>query len=211
MSTAFWLLAILFGAGCIIWGAEEFADHLAAAGRSFGVSTFALALLLAGAEPEELATCITASARKLPAIAVGDVIGANLTACLLALGVGALVAPLPFGRKVFRYALLGLPLGAIGVGFAWGGVVSRTEGIFLILLYFAYVAIIWFLEKEPPSLGETEELRRESGESLQLVRKGREILQVFAGVAAMIGGSMVLVEAVRRITSAESGQATLGL
>jgi cation:H+ antiporter len=170
-----------------------------------------LALLLAGAKPEELATCITASARKLPAIAVGDVIGANITACFLALGVGALVTPLPFGRKVFRYALLGLPMGAIGVWFAWGGVVSRTKGVLLTLLYFAYIASFWILEKEPPSVGETEELRRGTAESSQLMRKGREILYVFIGIAAMIAGSMVLVEAVRRITSAESGQATLGL
>lgn len=210
ISTLLWLLVLFLGAGCIVWGAEEFAEHLAAAGRSLGVSTFALALLLAGAEPEELATCLTASARKLPAIAVGDVIGANITACLLALGVGALVAPLPFGRKVFRYALLGLPLGAIGIWFAWAGVVSRVEGVILILLYCAYIAMIWFIEKDPPSLGETEELRHGTVESLRS-RKGREIFHVLAGVAAMIGGSMALVEAVRRITSAESGQATLGL
>lgn len=161
MSTAIWLLAIFFGAGCIVWGAEEFADYLAAAGKHLDVSTFALALLLAGAEPEELATYVTASARKLPAIAVGDVIGANITACLLALGVGALVAPLPFGRKVFRYASLGLPMGAIGVWFAWGGVISRPKGALLILLYRAYIGVIWILEKDPPSLGETEELRSE--------------------------------------------------
>ena len=210
ISTALWLVVVLFGAGCIVWGAEEFAEHLAAAGRSLGVSTFALAILLAGAEPEELATCLTASVRKLPAIAVGDVIGANITACLLALGVGALVAPLPFGRKVFRYALLALPLGGIGVWFAWAGVVNRAEGVILVLLYCAYVATIWFIEKRPPSLGEAEELRHGAAETTNS-RKGREILHVFAGVAAMIGGSMALVEAIRRITSAESGQATLGL
>ncbi|MDE3063611.1 MAG: sodium:calcium antiporter [Acidobacteriota bacterium] len=210
ISTALWLVVVFFGAGCIVWGAEEFAEHLAAAGRGLGASTFALALLLAGAEPEELATCLTASARKLPAIAVGDVIGANITACLLALGVGALVAPLPFGRKVFRYALLGLPLGAIGVWFAWAGVVSRAEGVILVLLYCAYIAIIWFIEKKSPSLGEAEELGQRAAE-IPRSRKGREILHVFAGVAAMIGGSMALVEGLRQITPAEPGQATLGL
>lgn len=67
ISTALWLVVVFFGAGCIVWGAEKFAEHLAAAGKSLGVSTFVLALLLAGAEPEELATCLTASVRKLPA------------------------------------------------------------------------------------------------------------------------------------------------
>jgi hypothetical protein len=39
------------------------AEHLADASARLGVSTFALALLLAGAEPEELATEVTLAAR----------------------------------------------------------------------------------------------------------------------------------------------------
>ena len=62
------------------------------------VSTFPLALLLAGAEPEELATGVAASLRHAPGVAFGDVIGANAM-CLFALGVGAVIAPLPFGRR----------------------------------------------------------------------------------------------------------------
>ncbi len=83
------------------------------------MSTFARALLLAGAEPEELATAVAATLRHAPAIAFGDVVGANVSICLVALGVGALLAPLPFGRGVFRYGLLELPVGATAEAFAW--------------------------------------------------------------------------------------------
>lgn len=41
------------GVVAIVWGAESFAEHLAVAATRRGVSTFALALLLAGAEPEQ--------------------------------------------------------------------------------------------------------------------------------------------------------------
>jgi Ca2+/Na+ antiporter len=44
------------GVVLIVWGAETFAKHLATASARLGVSAFALAVLLAGAEPEELAT-----------------------------------------------------------------------------------------------------------------------------------------------------------
>jgi len=122
------VLAFLAGVALIVWGAEAFAEHLGAASVRLGVSTFALALLLAGAEPEELATTVTASLRGAPAIALGDVIGANVTVCLVALGVGALVTPLPFGGQVRRYALLGLPLAIAAVAVAWDGHVGRLEG-----------------------------------------------------------------------------------
>lgn len=204
-----WIIAILFGVACIVWGAEMFARHLAAASTRMGVTTFALALLLAGAEPEELATAVTASIRKAPALALGDVIGANLTICLVALGVGALIAPLPVRRKVLRYALLGLPLGAIGAWFAWDGAVTRVEGAALVLLYLAYVTMIWVVEKRPPSLGETKELEEPTHH--RSAPLSMEIVLVLAGVAAMAVGSIVLVEGVRNIAPEEPGQATLGL
>jgi cation:H+ antiporter len=55
--------------------------------------------LLAGAEPEELATSETAALRGVPAIAYGDVIDTNLAMCTVALGLGALIAPLRFDPR----------------------------------------------------------------------------------------------------------------
>src|SRR5207302_1715454 len=127
-----WVVAVLAGAGLIVWGAEAFAEHLAPAAVALRVSTFALALLLAGAEPEELATGVAASLRHVPGVAFGDVIGANVAMCMVALGIGAVIAPLPFGRRVRRYALAGLPLGAVCGVIAWGGRVNRTEGALLV-------------------------------------------------------------------------------
>src|SRR5690348_5511846 len=147
-----WGLAFLAGVGLIVWGAEAFAEHLGAASVRLGVSSFALALLLAGAEPEELATVVAAAVKGAPGIALGDVIGANVTICLVALGVGAVIAPLAFRGSVTRYALLGLPLGAIGAWTAWDGLVGPSEGALLVLLYVAYVAAIWLLERRPPRL-----------------------------------------------------------
>jgi len=125
VTVVLWLLAFAAGVALIVWGAEMFAEHLGRASVRLGVSTFALALLLAGAEPEELATAVTAALRGSPGIALGDVIGANIAICLVALGMGAVIAPLPFRAGVMRYALLGLPLGAVGAWFAWDGKVDR--------------------------------------------------------------------------------------
>jgi len=107
MTVPLWLLACAVGVAVIAWGAEAFAEHLARASVRLGVSNFALALLLAGAEPEELATTMAASLRGAPGIALGDVVGANVAICLVALGVGAWIAPLRFRAGVMHYTLLG--------------------------------------------------------------------------------------------------------
>jgi cation:H+ antiporter len=205
--------AVVFGVALIVWGAETFAEHLAGASHRLGVSAFALAILLAGAEPEELATSVTASLRHAPGIALGDVIGANIAICLVALGVGAIIAPLPFGRSVLWYAALGLPIGVVSAMLAWGGTVTRTDGVVLVGLYAGYVATIWIAERRPPALGETAELDAimGAGDYARQRRVGRELALVVLGVGAMAGGAILLVDGVRNLSHVESTQTRLGL
>ena len=207
-----WLLLAMGGVAAIVWSAETFAKNLAVASTRLGVSMFALAVLLAGAEPEELATSVTASLRHAPGIAIGDVIGANVAICFVALGVGAVLAPLPFDRRVRRYALAGLPAGVLAAFLAWDGLVTRVEGLILVAAYAVFIGVIWGVERRPPALGETAELAEAaaeegSGEG----RVGRELVLVFAGVSAMAIGASALVEGIRRISGVESTQTRLGL
>lgn len=210
-----WIGVIIVGVAAIVWGAETFAKHLGAAAVRLQVSSFALALLLAGAEPEELATTIAATLKDAPAIAFGVVIGANIAICLVALGVGAIIAPLPFGKRVMRYALFGLPIGVAAVGFIWDGQVSRIEGAILLALYVLYLGIIWVIERQPPAMGETGALEEAAEEIAQVGKQkgrvGKELLLVAVALVAMAIGSVMLVEAVRQITHVEETQTTLSL
>lgn len=208
LSTVAWLALMALSVGAIVWGAELFAEHLAAASSRLGVSAFALALLLAGAEPEELATVVTASARGVDGVAFGDVIGANAAIATVAIGVGAVIATMPFGPGVRRYGLGGLIAAVVAGLFIWDGNVNRAEGAILVGGYAVFVAVIWILERQPPALGETGELheaRPEHG------RAGQDLVLVVVGLAALTVGSMALVEGVRRLSGIESTQTRLGL
>src|SRR5436190_177188 len=131
--------------------------------------------------------------------------------CLAAPGVGAVIAVVPFGPRVRRYALLGLPIGVIAVAFAWDGRVERVEGAVLVALYLAYIAGIWIAERRPPALGETAELTDAGPDDDEDQSTGRAIAFVLGGVIAMIVGASVLVEGVRRLADAESTQTKLSL
>ena len=214
MHLAIELVSILAGVGLIVFGAETFAENLSAASARLGVTIFALAVLLAGAEPEELATTVIASLRHSAGIAYGDVIGANIAMCLVALGVGAVIAPLAFSGSALRYGLLGLPLGVVAADLAWRGHLARWEGGVLIGLYVAYVAVIWITERRPPSLGEAAELDEaieRLGEGRGACRLGREMALVLLGVAATIGGAILLVDGAKGLTHLESTQTKVGL
>jgi cation:H+ antiporter len=208
MSTALWLAAMAAGTVAIVWGAERFAEHLADASKRLGVTAFALAVLLAGAEPEELATVVTASARGVDGVAFGDVIGANAAIVTVALGVGAWVATMPFGPRVRRYAIGGLAAGLLAAGLMWDGEIGRVEGALLVAAYVAFIIAIWIGERRPPAIGEAGELDEALGEG---GRVGVDLVWVLAGLAALTAGSIVLVEGVRQITDIEQTQTRLGL
>ena len=203
-----WLAVIVVGTAAIVWGAETFAEHLADASKRLGVTAFALALLLAGAEPEELATVVTASARGVDGVAFGDVIGANAAIVTIALGTGAFITLLPFGRSVRRYAIGGLATGVLAAILIWDGEVSRVEGGVLVAAYVVFVAAIWLLERRPPTLGEAAELE----EDVEATgRVGRDLGLVLLGLMSLTVGSIALVEGVRQLTDVEATQTRLGL
>lgn len=208
MSTVLWLAAMAAGTAAIVWGAERFAEHLADASKRLGVTAFALAVLLAGAEPEELATVVTASARGVDGVAFGDVIGANAAIVTVALGVGAWIVAIPFGLQVRRYAIGGLAAGVLAAMLMWDGTIGRFEGILLIAAYVAFIAAIWLTERQPPAMGEAGELDEELHDG---GRVGVDLVWVVVGIAALTAGSIVLVEGVRQITSIEESQTKLGL
>lgn len=208
MSTVPWLAAMAAGTAGIVWGAERFAEHLADASKRLGVTAFALAVLLAGAEPEELATVVSASARGVDGVAFGDVIGANAAIVTIALGVGAWMVTIPFGLRVGRYAIGGLAAGLLAAALTWDGTIGRLEGIVLVAAYGGFIAAIWLTERRPPTMGEAGELDETLHDG---GRVGVDLVWVVVGLAALTAGSIVLVEGVRQITGIEATQTKLGL
>src|ERR671918_495798 len=107
------LVFLSIAAGLLFGGAELFAGNAGAAGRRLGISGFAVGLLLAGAEPEELVTALIAAVRDRPGIAAGDALGANVTMLTLVLGLAALARPTPMRGRVRTYALTAAAVGGL--------------------------------------------------------------------------------------------------
>ena len=141
MVIAFALIAA--GALLLTLGAEAFAEHVVAAARAVRVSAFGLALLVAGAEPEEAWTAAVASHRGRPDLAAGDVIGANLVIATLTLGLLAVVVPFVVTRTVAWYAGTAAVTSAGALLVISDDSVTRPEGTGLVAAYLVVVALLW--------------------------------------------------------------------
>jgi cation:H+ antiporter len=198
---AWGLVLLAVSAAMLIAGAELFTENAGAAARKLGITVFAAAFLLAGAEPEEMITAAIASGRHHPGLAAGDAIGANLTMLTLVLGLAALARPLPFTGRVRGYAIWSALAGALAVLVIAGGGVARWQGGLLLVAYLAGVALLWWRERQPPAIGEAAEADEEEEDEED--GAGRPPLAglglALGGVALMAAGGWVAVGGAERV------------
>lgn len=191
---------LLLAAALLVGGAELFVDNLAGAARRLGLTALAVGVLLAGAEPEELVTAALASAQDRPGLAVGDAIGANVTMLTAALGLAALVRPLPVGVRVRRYAVGAALAGALAVAALAGGRVTRLEGALLLAAYAGLVALVWWRERTPPAIGELAEVDGDEDCGDEHA-PGVALALALLGLAVMTGGGVAAVEGATRVVA----------
>lgn len=149
------MLALLFALGLLIvgtllllLGADWFIDGADDLARSLGVSALLLGVVLAGLEPEEMLTAAIASARGAPALAVGNVIGTNVTIVTAALGLSALIFPLVIDRSVRRQALIATIVSIFPIVLLFLGVVTQLEGMLLLILFVGYTIFLFRTDHE---------------------------------------------------------------
>lgn len=134
------LVGVIFGADFLVEGASEIA-------RSFGVSeaVIGLSLVAIGTSLPELAVSALAAFRGHAGVAVGNVIGSNLSNLLLILGVTGLLGGAPVAEQIARYDVwVMVAATAIMVPVMVSGLrVSRAEGGAFLVAYALYIISIY--------------------------------------------------------------------
>ena len=127
-----------FGADFVVDNSVEIAGTLGISERIIGITVVALGTCL-----PELVTSVVAAFRGNSDIAVGNVVGSNISNLLLVIGGPALFANIPYDAAYnVDLALLAL-FSAVLVGFAYVGrrhEMSRVNGVIFVVLYAAYIA-----------------------------------------------------------------------
>lgn len=138
---------LLVGLAGVVWGAELMVDGAVGLARIWGISeaVIALSLVAIGTSLPELAVSLVAARRGHAGLAVGNIIGSNVSNILLILGATALIVPLPVSEMM---AMRDIPImfGVACLGFifmASGYRMSRVEGGACLTLYAAYMGYIF--------------------------------------------------------------------
>lgn len=141
------VLVLLLGIGGVIYGAEMMVEGAVALARLWGISeaVIALSLVAIGTSLPELAVSLVAAIRGHAGLAVGNIIGSNISNILLILGATALIAPLPIS-EIMAQRDIPIMVGVAGLGLVFMATkrgMSRLEGGIALALYAAYMAFIF--------------------------------------------------------------------
>ncbi len=194
---------ILFIAGFVllIVGAESLVRGASRLAEAAGISAFVVGLTVVayGTSAPELAVTIqsTFAEPPQPDLAVGNVVGSNISNVLLVLGIAAVVAPLIVSRNVVR---AGAPL-MIGVSvLMWllslDGVIGRVDGIILFTGSMCYT-VITVVRSRRGTRAARAELASQHGDSHPARRPLdilRDIVLVGVGLVMLTVGARWLVD-----------------
>ncbi|MEI7642701.1 MAG: calcium/sodium antiporter [Chloroflexales bacterium] len=186
---------VLFVAGIVllIWGADLLvrgAAHLAAA---VGVPPLIIGLTVVamGTSAPELAVSLQAALSGQADLTLGNVVGSNIANVLLILGLAALVAPLIVASRLLQRevpAMIGISL--LFWLLAADGVISRLDGVVLIILLSAFMAVTIWSERRAPAPPGSPSARSDR------TRWGlaRNLGLVLGGLILLVAGAEWLVE-----------------
>ncbi len=194
---------LIVGTLLLLLGADWFLDGAGDLARSLGVSALVLGVVLAGLEPEEMLTAAIASARGAPALAVGNVVGTNVTIVTVALGLSALITPMIIAPAVRRQALIATLVSIIPIVLLFLGVVTQVEGVLLLIVFVGYTVYLFRTDREAMKrVAEGDDDDDDDDEPKQRVRPRfhwKPLLLTVGGLAAMAVGGPAIVEGALRL------------
>lgn len=140
-------IMVIGGLGALIIGGKLFVNSATSLAQMFGVSDkfIAITVMAAGTSMPELATCVVAALKGRGQLALGNILGSNISNILLILGGSALISPLSFS------GMSAVDLGTVLICSVFillsayifrKKELDRVEGIVLILMEAAYM---WYL------------------------------------------------------------------
>lgn len=136
------LLMLIASSRATVWGAVQVAGYFGVSDLIIGLTVIAI-----GTSLPELAASIVAARKGEHDMALGNVIGSNLFNTLAVVGLAAVIHPLEvpqlvFTRDILVMSILTLSIFAIGFSRKGRGVITRPEGVLLLLSFVAYTSYL---------------------------------------------------------------------
>ncbi|MBN2421071.1 calcium/sodium antiporter [Candidatus Woesearchaeota archaeon] len=138
-------LLLILGLVLLAGGADFFVRSSSKIAKKLGISDFIIGLTLVaiGTSIPELANSITSSIKGSSQLIVGNLVGSSILNLSIIIGIAAIFKTIRTSEKMLtRDGYIMFAISALLFIFAFNGTISSVEGLFLLLIYFAYVLFL---------------------------------------------------------------------
>ena len=205
-------LSFFSGFAILIAGAQMLVNGASSIGIKLNISQMVMGLTIValGTSLPELIVNIFAGIKGNTNLAIGNILGSNITNTLLVVGVTALIIPIHFQKKTLKrdipvslFAPVLLALLANDFIFGRPNIISRSDGIILLIFLGFFLYFTFFKQGETPTSAQ-ENLKQYSwGFSLLFIAVG--------GLGLYFGGEWIVDGAVKIATAIGISQTVMGL
>ena len=190
-------LLLILGVALLTAGGEALIRGSLAAASRLGVSPLLSGLVIVGfgTSMPELVVSVTAALNEQPDIAVGNVVGSNISNVLLILGICALIAPMAVKPSVLRRdAGTVVAASLLFLVLVGGSALGRVDGLILLTLLVAF--LVWAYRSERLHAVPSADLHNAEAEELTALPKSAiwTVAIVIAGLLLLVSGSQVLLK-----------------
>lgn len=191
------IFLIIIGFAFLIVGADLLVDGASGIAKKFHIPEIIIGLTIVsiGTSMPELFVSITSAIDGYSDMAIGNVIGSNLSNLLLILGLSAILRPVVFQKETRKYEIpMCLIFTVILMIFCnTAQTISRIESIILIVLFCLFIAYTIYMGKKE-SANEIVEIKEEEKENSIL----KNIILIVLGIIGLkVGGDFVVNNAVK--------------
>lgn len=189
--SAWVILALVIGLGCLVAGAEFLVKGAAAIATRLGVQPVIIGLTVVafGTSAPELAVSVGSGLSGNSDVAFGNVAGSNIVNILLILGASAVVGGLAVSQRIVRIdvpLLVGVSIVALLMSL--DNRIGRIDGV---ILFAGIIAYTWWLIRA--SRSESAEVAQEYEAAIESVEGAVVERSFLAQIAFVIGGLVILV------------------
>jgi cation:H+ antiporter len=184
-----WVVILAVSLYVLVRGADLFVEGAKQVGSSFGMSSFAIGVLIVGLGTSlpELASSIAGVLSGTNEIVIANAVGSNITNILLIVGVLAMLGgPIMISKNLIQTELPIFFIATVHfIASVYDGVIDRVEAVLLVGTLIAY---IWYL------LASAEKAEKETSDTRSKGVQLKSIVFIVLGIGALLIGANYTVE-----------------
>lgn len=197
------VILLIIGFVLLVKGSDVFVDGSSSVARLLGIPAVIVGLTIVsmGTSAPEAAVSITAGIKGSNEIALANLVGSNVFNLLMVAGISAVITPFAVDKIVIKRDFpICLGIMAITIVMCLDGVVSRMDGIILLVIFVAYIAYL------VRSAIKNREVSEDDEEPMSPMKS---TIFILIGIAAVIFGGQLVVNSAKVIASAFGMSETL--